>query len=125
MSNGKNRQELAGNDRGMDQGTENLSPSNLNRYEVYSRYRFKKGSKLRAYLADKNIARKINHLLIKILVVIKDTVLHDPKNKAAVMCNPSLADTHGGQDYHVSEIRSQVLQQDISYSWQVSQMIFL
>ena len=52
---------------------------------------------------------------MEILVVFNDTViqqqLYDPKNKAVVMCNPSLADTLGGQDYLVSEIQSQVLQQ--------------
>ena len=65
-------------------------------------------------MADKNIVGRNNHLLIEILVVIKDTIiqqrLYDPKNRAMIMCNASLADTLGGQDYHVTEIRSQVLQ---------------
>ena len=46
-------------------------------------------------------------------MVIKDTLiqqqLFDPKNKAVVMSNPSLADTLGAQDYHVSEIQGQIL----------------
>ena len=127
--NGKNRQELGGNDCGSykhrspqgppetprpqvqqfdhnpilfqnqptEQGTNNLSPSNLNRHELYSRYRFKRGSKLKSYLADKNIAGRNNHLLIEILVVIKDTIiqqmLYDPTNRAMIICNDRLPDT--------------------------------
>ena len=79
-----------------DQGTDNLSPSNLNRYELYSR------SKLRAYLADKNIARKSNHLLIEI-----QQQLYDPKNKAVVMCNPSLA-------WHLIRVKKQNWQDNLN-----------
>ena len=146
--NGKNQQELGGNDRGSykhraPQGPPQAPqpPPQRQQFDANPSYckickqikeqtiyhqltstntsctedkKFKRGSKLRAYLSDNNIARKSNYLLIEILVVIKDTViqqqLYDPKNKAVVMCNPSLSETLGAQDYHVSKLRGQILQ---------------
>ena len=146
--NGKNRQELGGNDRGSYKHRSPQGPpqvpqpppkqqqfdynpilfqlsKQIKKQTIYLQLTStnmsciqdtdsKKGSKLRAYLSDKNIARRSNHLLIKIVVVIKDTViqqrLFDPKNNAVVMCNPSLAETLGAQDYHVSKIRGQIKQ---------------
>ena len=47
-------------------------------------------------------------------MVIKDKLIHqklyDPNNKAIVMCDHRLAATLGAQDFHVSELRGQILQ---------------
>ena len=90
-----------------------LTPIEMNKCMLYSKYRFKPQSKLKVYLFNKTKIKKNYYMLIEIMeklkMIIRFEKLYDPKNPSIIICDSDLENVLDVRDLHVTEVRDQIL----------------